>query len=146
MTPWWLDTGQVFSFKPAQCSLFWGMSRGQESRFLAIFEKLYSSSGPQKPRHKLVINHWVQVQKIWCSIFLTLKDTLIFFHKSIFEAISFSNPFYKKNYYIWIEVGKFQKSKTDLQSIFIEKIWILGPNLKKNSVLRKSTLGTSEAH
>ena len=44
-----LDTGQVFSFKPAQCSLFWGMSKGQESRFLAIFEKLYSSSGPQKP-------------------------------------------------------------------------------------------------
>ena len=26
-----LDTGQVFSFKPAQCSLFGGMAIGQES-------------------------------------------------------------------------------------------------------------------
>ena len=47
-----LDTGQVFSFKPAQSSLFWGMSKGQESKFLAIFDKLYSSSGPQKPGYE----------------------------------------------------------------------------------------------
>ena len=46
MGPCSLDTGQVFSFKPAQSSLFWGMSKGQESKFLAIFDKLYSSSGP----------------------------------------------------------------------------------------------------
>ena len=47
-----LDTGQVFSFKAAQSSLFWGMSKGQESKFLAIFDKLYSSSGPQKPGYE----------------------------------------------------------------------------------------------
>ena len=43
-----IDTGQVFSFKQAQSSLFLGMSKGQESKFLAIFDKLYCSSGPQK--------------------------------------------------------------------------------------------------
>ena len=43
-----IDTGQVFSFNPAQSSLFLGMSKGQESKFLAIFDKLYGSSGPQK--------------------------------------------------------------------------------------------------
>ena len=44
-----LDKGQVFSFKPSQSSLFLGMSEGQESKFLAVFDLLYSSSGPQKP-------------------------------------------------------------------------------------------------
>ena len=47
-----VDTGQVFSYKPAQSSLLWGMSKGQESKFLAIFDKLYSSSGPQKPGYE----------------------------------------------------------------------------------------------
>ena len=28
------------------------MSKGQESKFLAIFDKLYSSSGPQKPGYE----------------------------------------------------------------------------------------------
>ena len=28
------------------------MSEGQESKFLAIFDKLYSSSGPQKPGYE----------------------------------------------------------------------------------------------
>ena len=47
-----IDTGQVFSINPAKCSLFLGMSKGQESRFSAIFDLLYSSSGPQKSQHK----------------------------------------------------------------------------------------------
>ena len=28
------------------------MSKGQESKFLVVFDLLYSSSGPQKPQHK----------------------------------------------------------------------------------------------
>ena len=47
-----LDTVHLFSFNAAQCSLFLGMSKGQESKFLAVFDLLYSSSGPQKLEHK----------------------------------------------------------------------------------------------
>ena len=47
-----LDTVHIFSFNSAQCSLFWGMYKGQEFKFLAVFDLLYSSSGPQKPQHK----------------------------------------------------------------------------------------------
>ena len=44
--------GDPFSFNAAQCLLFSGMSKGQDSNFLAVFDSLYSSSGPQKPQHK----------------------------------------------------------------------------------------------
>ena len=47
-----IDTVHIFSFNAAQCSLFWGMSKGQESKFLAVFDLLNSSSEPQKPQHK----------------------------------------------------------------------------------------------
>ena len=47
-----IDTIHIFNFNVAQCSLVLGMSQGQESNFLAVFDLLYSSSGPQKPQYK----------------------------------------------------------------------------------------------
>ena len=47
-----LDTVHIFSFNAAQCSLSLGMSKGQESKFSAVFDLLYDSSGPQKLQHK----------------------------------------------------------------------------------------------
>ena len=49
---WTVDTGQVFDSKLAQYSLFLGTFEGQEFWFSAIFDLLYSSSGPQMSQHK----------------------------------------------------------------------------------------------
>ena len=45
-----LDTGQVFSFKSAQCSLFWGMSTG-----VNILLKIENYSGTDKNIPKFYI-------------------------------------------------------------------------------------------
>ena len=45
-----IDTVHIFTLNAAQCSLFFGMSKCQESKFLAVFDFLYSSSWPQKPQ------------------------------------------------------------------------------------------------
>ena len=46
-----LDTGRIL-FQAGPMFTFYGMSKGQESKFLPIFDKLYSSSGPQKLKNK----------------------------------------------------------------------------------------------
>ena len=38
-----LDTVHIFSFNAAQCSLFLGMSKGQESKFLDVFLTYYQA-------------------------------------------------------------------------------------------------------
>ena len=97
-----IDTGQVFRINSAQCSLFFGMSKGQESRFSAIFDLLCSFSGPQKSQHKS--RH--KFLSLGDHLFFASKDTLRFPIESIFGTIHFFNHNRYKNDNILLENGK----------------------------------------
>ena len=74
-----------------------------------------------------------------------LKDALIFCKESIFRTINFFKPTMFKINYVLLVVGKFQKQKTDSQSIFNNKFEFL-VKISKQLGIRKSILQTSEAH
>ena len=77
------------------------------------------------------------MQKIWCACFFTLKDTLIFHNKLIFETIFFSNPLCKKMSIFWQNwvnfKGVFVKSQLGNKSTFNLLIISQPKNIGKKS-------------
>ena len=87
---------------------FLGMSKGQESKFLAVFDLLYSSSGPQKPQHKSSHKFISLSAKNKMTMFYHINKYLDFFGKElIFVTLNFFKPNMLKNDYVLLVVGKF---------------------------------------
>ena len=60
---------------------FLGMSKDQESKFLAVFDLLYSSSGPQKSQHKSGQKSISLGAKNKMTMFYHIKRCLNFLHR-----------------------------------------------------------------
>ena len=84
-----LDKVHIYSFNAAQSLIFSGMSKGQESKFLAFFDLLYSSSGPQNPQHKSSQKFISLSAKNKITIFYQVKICLIFL-----QGINFQNHYF----------------------------------------------------